>query len=122
MGMSAALREQVRIEHGRAMNTNFDQYRLARISDAPERIDTIIIESGQTMGGVGEPLHLAPGAVPQLEQQVQARHPRGRGEQVAHGHEALVGGEPRQRHEPKPARAAHPTHAAQPRARAPHDA
>jgi len=55
MGMSAALREQVRIEHGRAMNTNFDQYRLARISDAPERIDTIIIESGQTMGGVGEP-------------------------------------------------------------------
>jgi isoquinoline 1-oxidoreductase beta subunit len=55
MGMSAALREQVRIEQGRAINTNFDQYRLARISDAPERIDTIIIESGQPMGGVGEP-------------------------------------------------------------------
>ncbi|MBS1201032.1 MAG: aldehyde dehydrogenase [Proteobacteria bacterium] len=25
------------------------------MSDAPERIDTVIIESGETMGGVGEP-------------------------------------------------------------------
>lgn len=55
MGLSAALREQVRIENGRAANTNFDGYRLARMSDAPEHIDTVIIESGETMGGVGEP-------------------------------------------------------------------
>ena len=55
MGLSAALREQVRIENGRAANTNFDGYQLARMSDAPERIDTVIIESGETMGGVGEP-------------------------------------------------------------------
>jgi isoquinoline 1-oxidoreductase beta subunit len=55
MGLSTALREQVRIENGRAVNTNFDGYRLARIGDAPERIDTVIIESGETMGGVGEP-------------------------------------------------------------------
>jgi isoquinoline 1-oxidoreductase beta subunit len=55
MGLSAALREQVRIENGRAANTNFDEYLLARMSDAPERIDTVIIESGETMGGVGEP-------------------------------------------------------------------
>jgi isoquinoline 1-oxidoreductase beta subunit len=55
MGLSTALREQVRIEDGRAVNTNFDGYRLARIGDAPERIDTVIIESGEQMGGVGEP-------------------------------------------------------------------
>ena len=55
MGLSTALREQVRIENGRAANTNFDGYPLARMSDAPERIDTVIIESGETMGGVGEP-------------------------------------------------------------------
>jgi len=55
MGLSAALREQVRIENGRAVNTNFDAYRLARMSDAPERIETVIVESGETMGGVGEP-------------------------------------------------------------------
>jgi isoquinoline 1-oxidoreductase beta subunit len=55
MGLSTALREQVRIENGRAVNTNFDGYRLARIGDAPERIDTVIIESGEAMGGVGEP-------------------------------------------------------------------
>ncbi len=55
MGLSTALREQVRIENGRAVNTNFDGYRLARIADAPERIDTVIIESGEPMGGVGEP-------------------------------------------------------------------
>ena len=55
MGLSTALREKVKIENGRAVNTNFDSYRLARIGDAPARIDTVIIESGEKMGGVGEP-------------------------------------------------------------------
>jgi len=55
MGLSTALREQVRIDGGRAVNTNFDSYRLARMGDAPERIETVIIESGEKMGGVGEP-------------------------------------------------------------------
>jgi isoquinoline 1-oxidoreductase subunit beta len=54
-GLSAAMGEQVRIARGGAMNLNFDQYRLLRIGDSPERIDTVIIESGETMGGVGEP-------------------------------------------------------------------
>jgi isoquinoline 1-oxidoreductase beta subunit len=54
-GLSAALREQVRIADGGAADTNFDSYRLLRISDAPESIETVIIESGETMGGVGEP-------------------------------------------------------------------
>ncbi len=54
-GLSAALREQVRIAGGGAADTNFDSYRLLRIADSPESIETVIIESGETMGGVGEP-------------------------------------------------------------------
>jgi isoquinoline 1-oxidoreductase subunit beta len=54
-GLSAAMGEQVRIARGGATNLNFDQYRLLRIADSPARIDTVIIESGETMGGVGEP-------------------------------------------------------------------
>jgi isoquinoline 1-oxidoreductase beta subunit len=55
MGLSVAMHEQVRIADGGAANVNFDQYRLLRMSEAPERIDTVIIESGEAMGGVGEP-------------------------------------------------------------------
>jgi isoquinoline 1-oxidoreductase beta subunit len=54
-GMSAAIGEGVRIERGRAADVNFDSYPLLRITQSPERIETIIIESGEAMGGVGEP-------------------------------------------------------------------
>jgi isoquinoline 1-oxidoreductase beta subunit len=54
-GLSAVLGEAVDIARGRATTTNFDTYPLLRISQAPERIETILIESGEAMGGVGEP-------------------------------------------------------------------
>jgi len=54
-GLSAALGEAIRIENGQATNRNFDTYSILRMSDAPDRIDAVIIESGETMGGVGEP-------------------------------------------------------------------
>jgi isoquinoline 1-oxidoreductase beta subunit len=54
-GLSAAMGEAVRIEQGRAADRNFDTYPLLRITESPERIETIVIESGETMGGVGEP-------------------------------------------------------------------
>lgn len=54
-GLSAAMAEAVGIAGGAARERNFDAYPLLRIEDSPERIDTIIIESGETMGGVGEP-------------------------------------------------------------------
>jgi isoquinoline 1-oxidoreductase beta subunit len=54
-GLSAAIGEGVRIEQGRSADVNFDTYPLLRITQSPERIETIIIESGETMGGVGEP-------------------------------------------------------------------
>ncbi len=54
-GLSAAMGEAVNIAGGGALERNFNTYPLLRIEDAPARIDTIIIESGETMGGVGEP-------------------------------------------------------------------
>jgi isoquinoline 1-oxidoreductase beta subunit len=54
-GLSAALGEAVQISAGRAVNRNYDSYPILRMVDAPERIEAVIIESGETMGGVGEP-------------------------------------------------------------------
>jgi isoquinoline 1-oxidoreductase beta subunit len=54
-GLSAVLGEAVNVAAGSAVERNFDTYQMLRISDAPERIETIIIESGEAMGGVGEP-------------------------------------------------------------------
>jgi len=54
-GLSAVLGEAVRIAAGSAVERNFDTYSMLRIGDAPEKIETIIIESGEAMGGVGEP-------------------------------------------------------------------
>jgi isoquinoline 1-oxidoreductase beta subunit len=54
-GLSAVLGEAVGIGDGGALARNFDTYPLLRITEAPERIETIVIESGETMGGVGEP-------------------------------------------------------------------
>ena len=54
-GLSAAMAEAVGISGGGARERNFDTYPLLRIEDAPARIETLIIESGETMGGVGEP-------------------------------------------------------------------
>lgn len=54
-GLSAALGEAVEIARGGAATRNFDTYPLLRMSQSPERIETIIIESGEAMGGVGEP-------------------------------------------------------------------
>ncbi|HEX9773652.1 MAG TPA: molybdopterin cofactor-binding domain-containing protein [Steroidobacteraceae bacterium] len=54
-GLSTALGEAVEIADGQAQNRNFDRYPILRMSEAPGKIETIIIESGETMGGVGEP-------------------------------------------------------------------
>lgn len=54
-GLSAALGEAVHIANGRATNTNFDSYTLLRLPDAPTDISVHIIESGEPIGGVGEP-------------------------------------------------------------------
>ena len=53
-GLSAALYGQIDIADGRPTQTNFDTYRLLRMSEAPE-IDVAILESGAPLTGMGEP-------------------------------------------------------------------
>jgi len=53
-GLSAALYGQIDIDAGRPTQSNFDTYRLLRMSEAPE-IDVAILESGAAITGMGEP-------------------------------------------------------------------
>jgi isoquinoline 1-oxidoreductase beta subunit len=53
-GLSAALFGDVTIEEGRAMQSNFHDYKVVRMPDMP-RVDTVLVPSGDAHGGVGEP-------------------------------------------------------------------
>jgi isoquinoline 1-oxidoreductase beta subunit len=53
-GLSAALYGQVRIAGGRAVESNFHDYRVLRLPMMPE-VDTVIIDSDAAPGGAGEP-------------------------------------------------------------------
>lgn len=53
-GLSSALRLGIRIEGGRVITGNFDDYPLMRIKDAPPVIDTHIIDGGEPPAGMGE--------------------------------------------------------------------
>jgi isoquinoline 1-oxidoreductase beta subunit len=54
MGLSAALKEQVKFAKGGVESSNFDNYALLRMSEAPE-IEVHIVKSDDPMGGIGEP-------------------------------------------------------------------
>ncbi len=54
MGMSAALFEKISIENGRVVQSNFDDYRIARMRDIPE-INVSIVKSDSAPTGTGEP-------------------------------------------------------------------
>jgi isoquinoline 1-oxidoreductase subunit beta len=53
-GYSALMWGEINIQGGRVQQTNFDNYRVARMNEAP-RIDCYIVESGEAPGGIGEP-------------------------------------------------------------------
>ena len=53
-GLSAALYGEITIEKGRVANGNFPDYEMVRMATAPE-IDVHIVESGEALGGLGEP-------------------------------------------------------------------
>ena len=53
-GLSALLYSEITIDKGRAVESNFDSYQVARMSDMP-RVETILKPSGGFWGGVGEP-------------------------------------------------------------------
>jgi isoquinoline 1-oxidoreductase beta subunit len=55
MGLSAAIGEAARFGAGEAMTRNFDSYRVLTMADCPTRITTVLVQSGEALGGVGEP-------------------------------------------------------------------
>jgi len=53
-GLSAALYGEITIKDGRVEQTNFGDYRVLRINEAP-KIDVILLTSAEAPGGIGEP-------------------------------------------------------------------
>jgi isoquinoline 1-oxidoreductase beta subunit len=53
-GITAALFGEITIKNGRVEQSNFDDYRMLRISEAPS-IEVHLVKSGEAPGGVGEP-------------------------------------------------------------------
>lgn len=53
-GLSAALYGEITIEQGRVAQNNFPDYEMVRMATAPE-IEVHIVESGEALGGLGEP-------------------------------------------------------------------
>ena len=54
-GLSAAMHEEITIDQGRVVQSNFGDYPLLRLSEAPPTIEAILVPSGGFWGGVGEP-------------------------------------------------------------------
>lgn len=54
MALGAATKHATTFEDGKAVERNFDRYRMTRISDSPE-IEVHIMENQERAGGVGEP-------------------------------------------------------------------
>jgi isoquinoline 1-oxidoreductase beta subunit len=53
-GLSAALHGEITIKEGRVEQTNFGDYRVLRINEAP-KIDVALVKSLEAPGGIGEP-------------------------------------------------------------------
>jgi isoquinoline 1-oxidoreductase subunit beta len=53
-GLTAALWGQIDLREGQVQQRNFDRYRLMRFGEVP-RIDTYVVDSGESPGGIGEP-------------------------------------------------------------------
>ena len=60
-GLTAVLYNEITIEHGRVQQTNFNDYRMLRINEAPA-IEVHLIKSAEAPGGIGEPGTAAIGA------------------------------------------------------------
>jgi isoquinoline 1-oxidoreductase beta subunit len=54
-GMSSVLYDEITIAAGRVQQTNFNNYRAARMNEAPQ-IEIHLIAEGQAPGGIGEPV------------------------------------------------------------------
>ncbi|HKQ24298.1 MAG TPA: xanthine dehydrogenase family protein molybdopterin-binding subunit [Burkholderiales bacterium] len=54
-GLSSVMHEEITIENGRVVQSNFADYPVLRLAETPPKIETIIVPSGGFWGGVGEP-------------------------------------------------------------------
>jgi len=54
MGLGAAITHETNFKDGKAVQTNFHNYPMPRISDIPE-IEVYIMDNEEKAGGVGEP-------------------------------------------------------------------
>jgi isoquinoline 1-oxidoreductase beta subunit len=55
MGLSSAIGEQVTLDKGAVVQSNFGDYPILKLADAPPAVDVHFIESGAKTGGIGEP-------------------------------------------------------------------
>jgi isoquinoline 1-oxidoreductase beta subunit len=55
MGLSSAIGEQVTLEQGAVVQSNFTDYPILKLADAPPAVEVHFIESGAKTGGIGEP-------------------------------------------------------------------
>ncbi len=55
MGLSSAIGEQVTLDKGAVIQSNFGDYPILKLADAPPAVDVHFIESGAKTGGIGEP-------------------------------------------------------------------
>ena len=55
MGLSSAIGEQVTVDKGAVVQSNFGDYPILKLADAPPAVDVHFIESGAKTGGIGEP-------------------------------------------------------------------
>jgi isoquinoline 1-oxidoreductase beta subunit len=53
-GMGAALMQEITLENGRVQQTNYHQFPVVRMNEAPA-IDILLVESTEKPGGIGEP-------------------------------------------------------------------
>ncbi|WP_086608175.1 xanthine dehydrogenase family protein molybdopterin-binding subunit [Erythrobacter donghaensis] len=55
MGLSSAMGEQVTLDKGAVVESNFTDYPILKLADAPPVVDVHFIDSGAKTGGIGEP-------------------------------------------------------------------
>ncbi|MFM7403626.1 MAG: xanthine dehydrogenase family protein molybdopterin-binding subunit [Erythrobacter sp.] len=55
MGLSSAIGEAVTLDKGAVVESNFSDYPILKLADAPPVMDVHFIESGAKTGGIGEP-------------------------------------------------------------------
>ena len=53
-GLTAVLYGEITLDKGRVQQTNFHNHRVLRMNEVPQ-IDTVLVQSGEAPGGIGEP-------------------------------------------------------------------